>query len=117
MTEQAIIQTTIDQYLSAWNETDAAARQTILQDAWGKSATYTDPLNHATTLDALNAVISQFVADTPDAVFTLKGEVSHHHQSCRFYWTLRFANGVEVEGMDYGEIDAEGKLTRIVGFF
>ena len=36
----------------------------------------------------------------------------------RFGWAMKRPDGsVELEGMDYAEVDGDGRLTRIVGFF
>ncbi len=107
----------IDTYLAAWNEPDAMSRRRLLASAWAADGIYTDPQSHGANRDELDAIIDGFHRSSPGAGFTLDGPVSHHHHVVRFYWTLRFANAMEVPGMDYGEIGADGKLAKIVGFF
>ena len=104
-------------YIAAWSEPDAAAREALLASVWAEDGAYTDPTAHVTGRAALSAHIGGFLQANPGARFTLDRPHEHHHTHVRFYWTLRFANGVTVPGMDYGELSAEGKLARIVGFF
>jgi len=107
----------IQKYVAAWNERDADARRALLDAVWSTGATYTDPVFHAENQAELDAVIGRFLADNPGASFTLHDPVDCHHHHVRFYWTLNLASGATLPGMDYGEITADGKLAKIVGFF
>jgi hypothetical protein len=107
----------VDPYLRAWNEPDPAARQALLAAVWDETGTYTDPTAHVEGRAALDAHIGRFLAANPGALFTLTAPIDHHHQSVRFFWRLRFANGQALDGMDYGELSPAGKLAKIVGFF
>jgi hypothetical protein len=41
-----------------------------------------------------------------------------HHEKFRFTWRMVLADGkVFLEGIDFGELNSDGKLHRIVGFF
>ena len=104
-------------YIAAWSEPDDTARDALLARVWADDGTYTDPTVALTGRAALNAHIGGFLAGNPGARFTLDRPYDHHHGHVRFYWTLHFANGVTIPGMDYGELSPEGKLVRIVGFF
>ena len=107
----------IKKYTAAWSEPDAASRQILLEAVWEQSGTYTDPLSAAVDRAELHALIGQFLTGNPGATFTLKGKIDAHHTYIRFYWLLRMSNGVEIKGMDYGEVSPQGKLVKIVGFF
>ena len=115
--DSAALAALVDTYLAAWNEPDATTRREHLASAWSADGEYIDPQSHSSGREELNAIIDGFQSGSPGARFSLNGPISHHHNVIRFYWTLRFANGVEVQGMDYGEIAPDDKLTRIVGFF
>jgi hypothetical protein len=108
---------TIQRYIAAWSEPDPAARQQHLAAAWDEHGTYTDRTAHLAGRAALDAHIGQFLAANPGAGFILTAPLDHHHQHVRFYWTLRFAHGAELPGMDYGELGPDGKLVKIIGFF
>jgi len=111
------IETLIGDYIAAWSEPDPAARRRLLESAWDDEGTYTDPVSHAANRAGLDAIIEQFHADNPGARFARKDKLDTHHGHIRFYWVLTFANGINMTGMDYGEISPRGKLVKIVGFF
>jgi hypothetical protein len=113
----AELDTLIRSYMAAWSEPDTAVRQRLLEAVWEEQGSYTDPLSQVTDRAGLEALISRFLASNPAAKFSLKGKIEAHHSHVRFYWLLRLSHGVEIEGMDYGEISAGGKLMKIVGFF
>lgn len=115
--EQAALETLISQYVTAWSEPDAAARQKILEAIWSPDGTYTDRLSHAANRAELDAIIANFLQTSPGSRFTVSGKIDSHHDYIRFYWLLRLGNGKEMNGMDYGELAPDGKLQKIVGFF
>lgn len=116
MSEQASVDSLIEGYLAAWSEADAARRRELLEAVWETDGVYSDPQSFAPGLDALHATIGGFLASSPGAAFSLNGSIDQHHDSLRFYWTLRMG-GQEIAGMDYGEVSPVGKLRKIVGFF
>lgn len=107
----------LEQYTGAWSEPDPQARQVLLQAAWHDTGDYTDPLAHAIGREELDGLIARFLGDNPGSRFTVREPVDHHHDFVRFFWTLHFGGGAELQGMDYGEIAADGRLRKIVGFF
>ena len=111
------IRTLIEQYISAWSEADATKRQALLEMVWAEDGIYADPNAQASDRAGLDAIIAGFLKANPDAGFKLKGSIDHHHNHLRFYWLLRFAHGLEIEGMDYAQVSADYKLQKIVGFF
>ncbi len=115
--EQRTLKTLVHNYISAWNEPDPAARRAFLEAAWASNGEYTDPMSQASNRDELDGVISGFLANNPGAQFTVQGDINHHHRFVRFHWTLQFAAGREMTGMDFGELSPDGKLAKIVGFF
>jgi len=104
-------------YVAAWSEPDAVARQRLLEAVWYEAGAYTDPISQASNRAELDAIIARFLGENPGAAFTVAGKIDHHHSYVRFFWTLRFASGAEMSGMDYGEVSPDGKLIKIVGFF
>ena len=111
------IDTLLKQYTAAWSEPDRQARQALLQAAWHETGEYTDPLAHAAGREELDGLIARFLSENPGARFTFQDGADYHHDSVRFFWTLHFGNGTELQGMDYGEVGADGRLRKIVGFF
>ncbi|NKQ35371.1 MAG: nuclear transport factor 2 family protein [Chloroflexi bacterium] len=114
---QIDIEALVEKYVTTWGESDPVAHQNLLKAIWQADGLYIDPINQASNRAALDNVITHFLEANPGAKFTVNGKVDHHHDCIRFYWTLRFANGSEASGMDYGEVTPDGKLCKIVGFF
>jgi hypothetical protein len=57
-------------------------------------------------------------AGRPGARLELMSGVDLHHHVVRFLWRLVGADGRGGErSIDVGEVDADGRLTKIVGFF
>lgn len=114
---ETIIKNVTD-YVAAWNEPHAAARTKLLEGCWAEDATYLDPNGRVPGRAALAAHIEKMQAGRPGARIELMSGIDVHHNVVRFLWRLVRAGGsAGVVSIDFGEVDANGKLTRIVGFF
>ena len=107
----------VARYLECWNETDPAARRTLIDSAWAAGASYTDPLAEARGRDEIDATIGAVQAQFPGLAFVLNGPVDAHHQQARFTWGLGPA-GAEplVVGFDVLVTDADGRIASVLGF-
>jgi hypothetical protein len=105
-------------YVAAWNEPSGAKRLKILKRCWAEDADYVDPKVKLRGQAALCEHIATVQAGRPDARIEMISGVDLHHNVVRFLWRLVHADGVFGHtSIDFGEVDATGKLTRIVGFF
>ncbi|PCJ52955.1 MAG: hypothetical protein COA73_15825 [Candidatus Hydrogenedentota bacterium] len=114
------VKASLAKYLLAWNEPDEAKRRELLTGHWTTSGTYTDPSGHAEGLEGLVAHIGEFKSNPQFKGFSIvrTSGIDIHHQSLRFNWEMRTPNGkILTAGIDYGEFDDEGRITKIVGFF
>ena len=112
------IEETVAAYLAAWNEPDEAARRGLLERCWDSAATYMDPTAHVEGRAALAAHIAGFHQQMPGARLARASGIDEHHGRVRFAWTLRGADGQPaMEGIDIGEIGADGRFHAIIGFF
>ena len=115
---QARIDETVAAYAAAWSEADVAKRRELLEQAWAADGVYTDPTAHVEGREALVQHISGFLKSLPGHRIEATSRADVHHNLLRFSWRLTKPDGsVMTEGMDFGTIDASGRLTRIVGFF
>jgi hypothetical protein len=106
------------EYVAAWNEPDAATRLEILERCWADDAAYVDPNVELRGRSALCEHISKVQAGRPGARIEMMSGVDAHHRVVRFLWRLVRADGSFGEAsIDFGEVDANGRLTMIVGFF
>jgi SnoaL-like domain len=105
-------------YAAAWNEPDAAVRLEILERCWADDGAYVDPTVELRGRSALCQHISKVQAGRPGARIELMSGVDLHHDVVRFLWRLAHADGSFGEtSIDFGEVDGDGRLKRIVGFF
>lgn len=106
-------------YVAAWNETDETARRALLDKSWSANGVYEDPLGVVEPgRAALSRHIAQFHARYPGAKLAAIGDLDHHHGKIYFAWRLIAADGsAALDGRDFGELDADGRISRIVGFF
>jgi len=108
----------VEAYVAAWNEPDATARIRILQRCWAEDATYLDPNADLRGRDALAAHIAKMQAARPGARIEMMSGIDLHHNVVRFLWRLVRGDGSAGDvSIDFGEVDGNGKLTKIVGFF
>ena len=105
-------------YGSAWAEPDDDKRRAILESAWAEDGTYLDPTARADGREALVKHIAGFRATFVGHEINIASGVDAHDSFLRFAWTMVDPNGAQImEGVDFGELDGDGKLKSIVGFF
>jgi hypothetical protein len=115
---QVIATATVDTYLAMWNEEDPARRAELIGAAWSPSGRYVDPLLEAEGHEALSGMVAAVHGQFPGHRFSRSSGVDVHHDELRFTWQLGAPDGsVTVAGIDVGRLDADGRLTRITGFF
>jgi SnoaL-like domain len=107
----------VSHYLACWNETDPAARATLVQRHWAAGARYVDPLVAAEGHEQITATIGAVQQQFPGLVFTPVGTADAHHDLTRFRWGLGPA-GAEpmVVGFDVVRTDADGRIDSVAGF-
>ena len=110
--------TTIDTYLSAWNESDPDKRAGLVAAVWADDGRLIDPPlaaeGHAGISDMAAALQAQF----PGHHFRRATGIDTHHGYLRFGWELVGPDGnVVLAGVDVGEVGEDGRLRRITGFF
>jgi hypothetical protein len=101
----------VERYLATWNETDPAARRAAIDGLFAEDVTYVDPMAAVAGRDALDGLIGAVQQQFPGFVFAAAGPVDAHHDQGRFTWSLG-----PVVGFDVAELDADGKIQRVLGF-
>jgi SnoaL-like domain len=109
---------TVDTYLSAYGEPDAARRAELISRVWAEDGRLVDPPlaaeGHDGISDMAAAVQQQFAGHR----FRRVSGIDAHHDRFRFAWELVGPDGtVAVSGIDIGELAEDGRLRRITGFF
>jgi hypothetical protein len=108
----------VDEYCNVWCEPNPELRRQKLALIWSPSATYTDPTVHAASSDELLAHIAKVLARRPGSNVKRTSVVDEHHECVRFAWHVVQADGTALpEGIDFMEINSEGQIQRVIGFF
>ncbi|OQM75619.1 nuclear transport factor 2 family protein [Manganibacter manganicus] len=110
------LETVAHNYIAAWNEADAEARQASLETAFTGDVSYRDPIMQGNGYDGLAALIEGVQQQFPGFRFSLKGKPDGFADNIRFSWMLG-SEGTEsvIEGTDIGTIE-NGRLKSVTGF-
>jgi hypothetical protein len=108
----------IEQYIAAWNETDADARRALIDQTWAAECSYIDPMAELHGRDEIDGGIAGVQQMFGGLVFSLAGPVDAHHSQARFTWHLGPADGGEpvVIGFDVAVLDEAGQIKDVLGF-
>jgi hypothetical protein len=116
--EKKTIIATVNNYMEAWNEADEAKRLALLARCWSDRGRYVDPNVDLEGRAALAQHIAKVQASRPGARLEFVSGIDVHHDVARFLWRLVRADGTRGDiSIDFGEVDEDGLLVRIVGFF
>jgi SnoaL-like domain len=114
----ATITETIDTHLAGYCEADPERRRTLLDQVWAADGELVDPPLEGRGPEAIAALVDIVLQHYPDHRFRRTSEVDVHHDHARYAWELVGPDGtVAVAGLDVATLDADGRLTRIIGFF
>ena len=105
-------------YGAAWLETEPGRRMALLEIAWAPDAVYSDPVDHVTGREALAAHVAATQEMLPGGRVEVTSEPVRHHDSAFFRWTMVDASGSPaLTGWDVVQLDDEGRISRLTGFF
>ena len=110
----------LENYFKAWKETDMKKREALLDPSWAEDGTYTDPTVAIVGRKGLIDHIEGFVSSEQSRNFSIvqDSDIDFHHNSFRFAWKMVDKSGRTITpGIDYGEFNDDGQITKIVGFF
>jgi hypothetical protein len=108
---------TIDTYFDAWNETDDAARRTLVERCLTSDVELIDEHGRFTGHDELGALMAKFHRDVPGGRIVKTSGFERFERITRYSWDAVDAEGNTLEpGLDVVEQGADGRLQRIVMF-
>lgn len=108
----------ITAYGDAWTATDDAERAALLEVAWAPDAVYCDPLDRVEGRDALSRHIAATQVALAGGRIAVTSTPVRHHDSAFFRWTMTDAAGaVALTGFDVVQLDDDGRIARLTGFF
>ena len=117
-TTTAIATDVVDTYLAAYNETDVTVRDALLEQAFAPEGRLVDPPLEGIGREGISEMMGIVHQQFPGHTFRRSSGVDEHHDHLRYGWELLAPDGaVALSGMDVAVVRADGKLTRIAGFF
>ncbi len=107
----------LEKMLAAWNEQDSAKVRGHLLAGLDKDVHFVDPNYDIIGLDAFEAMVHAVQKKIPEAVYSHTSELDSHHNLYRYHWAIHHNDKLIMPGFDVTEIDASGKITKVIGFF
>ena len=106
-----------DHMLAAWNEKDPARIREHLDKALAPEVEFIDPSVETHGIDEFAVNVRRVQASLPGASYARTSGVDSHHRLHRYSWQISRDGEVVLDGFDVTEVDGNGKVTRVLGFF
>ena len=106
-----------DHMLAAWNERDPDRVRAHLEKALAPDVRFIDPSAHTRGVDEFEANVHEVQARIPGASYRRVSGVDGHHNLYRYHWEIWHEGKLVLPGFDVTEVDGEGRVTRVLGFF
>jgi hypothetical protein len=110
------LNTLIQRYIDAWNETDADRRRELVAETWTEDGTYLDPLMSGSGHDSIATMIALAQERFPGHRFELSFGPDAHNDRVRFAWRLLEGDSAVAAGVDFGIVAGDGRLSSVTGF-
>lgn len=107
----------LDHMLAAWNESDPGKVRGHLDRALTSDVAFIDPSVETHGIDEFEVNVHEVHRQVPGAVYERTSGVDSHHRLHRYSWQISRDGEVLLPGFDVTEVDDDGKVTRVQGFF
>ena len=107
----------LEHMLAAWNERDPSKVRGHLERGLSPGVEFIDPSVETHGIDEFEANVHKVQAGIPGAVYSRTSGVDSHHCLHRYSWEISQDGEVVLPGFDVAELDSDGKVTRVLGFF
>ena len=88
-----------------------------LERALAPDVEFIDPSVETQGIDEFEANVHIVQAGLPGAVYSRTSGVDSHHDLHRYSWQISRDGELVVTGSDVTEVNDDGKVTRVLGFF
>ena len=107
----------IDAYVDAWNASDRETSRRLVEQAMTEDALMAYARFEARGWEGISEQIATYKQQSPGVSIELTSNAEEHHGWVRFGWRMLDADGAVLgEGEDVGELDGDGRFTRMMGF-
>jgi hypothetical protein len=111
------VEALVKAYTSAWREADPVKREKLLADVWAPNGVYADSQAEVKGYQKLAEYMGLIEQLMPSQRIRELSKIENHHGTFRFAWRSVMPDGTLVdEGMDFGEVDKNGRIRRLVVF-
>ena len=107
----------LDHMLAAWNEPDPSKVRGHLERGLAPDVEFIDPSIETHGIDEFEANVEKVQAAIPGAVYSRTSGVDRHHRLHRYNWQISREGEVVLQGFDVTELNDEGEVRRVLGFF
>lgn len=108
----------VDNYIRAWNESDAGTRAELLSNCWEEEAVFQDAMGSAAGRTALQNYITHAQQFVPGFQLELAAPPENCNSYYRFTWIIRKPDGsIMARGTNFGQLSAKGRFQSAVGFW
>ena len=107
----------LERMLTMWNERDLDKVRGYIDEIFSDDVIFIDPANSIVGHDAFEKMVREFRARWPDADLSHSSAFDEHHGLYRYHWEIGQGGERLMEGFDVTEVDSDGKVSRILGFF
>lgn len=111
------IPASLDHMLAAWNEADPEKIRGHLEKALAPEIVFADPDNFVEGIDAFEAMVREFRKKIPNAKSERTSGFNEQNRRYRYKWLVSAGDQPLVPGMDITEINNDGLVVRVDGFF
>jgi hypothetical protein len=112
------IENLVDSWLAAYGDPDPARRLAAIRAGWHAQGHLIDPPMEAAGHQGISDQAATLQSQFPGHRFERSTAIDAHHHSLRYGWKLLDGQGAPVlEGQDVVDLDVDGRILRVVGFF
>jgi hypothetical protein len=107
----------IQLYEKVWAEPDSAIRLQQIKTFWLGKSTYHDGAAFAKGPIELNNMIQKFTKTLPNSILKGNPVLSFGNYNTWSWTIINKEKNFRLDGRDYVEINADGKITKLIGFW
>ena len=112
------IEQMIDRHLAACCDPDKGRRAAAIRAIWNLEGRLVDPPMEAVGHAGISGQAAALLAQFPGHRFERTTAADLHHECVRYGWRLLAPGGAAVlAGVDFMDLDVDGRIARVVGFF
>jgi hypothetical protein len=103
--------------LGAWNERDLDKIRSHVDKCMSDKIVFADPDNFVHGKDEFTEMIVRFRKEEPETILKPTSGMDSHNNRFRYTWAAYVDGVVSVKGLDVVQLDENGLVERVDGFF